>query len=110
MSNKHKHIPVASEDPDDPTIELKGIVEGHKGTDNEATWQCPTCTFHNHYMIDECEMCQTPAVKISDDDNDDDNDAKKDNKSNKRKRIIIISSTILILVVIAVIIVIATSE
>lgn len=27
-------------------------------------WTCQTCTFHNHYLLEACETCDVPRIRL----------------------------------------------
>ncbi|XP_034241919.1 uncharacterized protein LOC117645696 [Thrips palmi] len=31
---------------------------------NERGWTCQTCTFHNHYLLEACETCDVPRMRL----------------------------------------------
>lgn len=34
---------------------------------NERGWTCQTCTFHNHYLLEACETCDVPRMRLGSD-------------------------------------------
>lgn len=31
---------------------------------SEPGWTCQTCTFHNHYLLEACETCDVPRIRL----------------------------------------------
>lgn len=39
---------------------VAGLEEGN----NEPGWTCQTCTFHNHFLLEACETCDVPRMRL----------------------------------------------